>query len=221
MTTAAPAIITKSSFTLTDRLRIQQDFIRRGDYLKIGKLTCIVWEGQRSTRGFSQDKDLAQSAFGQWKRKAWASCTLDWLNHRNAPILAVSRDRNDLLLPFRMNRLPDIPDPRWRGFEKAPDASCTKPEIPRIAQLFAGCPVVGDRACGTIKDRISGKTFLIFQPLTELQVLCGRGRDSGFGRISCMTDPATRLHAALLVNTDPDNEGSYEAYFVGGSFHAG
>jgi hypothetical protein len=224
MATAAPSIVTKGSFTLTDRLKIQQDFIRRGEYTKIGKLTCIVWEGQRSSVGMSQSRDLgsgAFSGFGQWKRKTWASCTLDWLNHHNAPILAVSRDRNDLLLPFRMNKLPDIPDPRWKGFTKAPGADCTNPEVPRIPQLFAGCPVVGDRACGQIKDRISGKTYLIFQPLLELQVLCGRGKDSGFGRISCMTDPATRLHAALLVMIEPDSEGSYEAYFVGGSFHAG
>jgi hypothetical protein len=223
MSAAAPAIVTKPTFTLTDRLRVQQDLIRRQDYTKIGKLTCIVWEGQRSARGFSQDKDLAAHAFGQWKRKAWASCTLDWLNHRNAPILAVSRDRNDLLLPFKMDRLPDIPDPRWKGFpiHAVPEANCTKPEVPRIPQLFAGCPVVGDRACGTIADRISGKTYLIFQPLTELQVLCGRGKDSGFGRITCMTDPADRTHAALLVMTEPDDEGKYEAYFVGGSFHAG
>jgi hypothetical protein len=214
-------VITGAPFTLTDRLRIQQECIRRGDYVKIGKLTCVVWEGQKSTAGFSQDKDIAGSAFGQWKRKTWAGCTLDWLNHHNAPILAVSRDRNDLLLPFRMNRLPDIPDPRWTGFEKAPASDCTKPEIPRIEQKFAGCPVVGDRACGQIKDRMSGKTYLIFQPLLELQLLCGRGKDSGFGKITWMTCPATRLHGALLVNYEPDSVGTYEAYFVGGSFHAG
>jgi hypothetical protein len=217
----APAIITTSPFTLTDRLRIQQDYIRRREYVAIGKLTSVVWEGQRSARGLSQDKDLAAYAFGQWKRKAWAACTLDWLHYKKAPILAISRDRNDLLLPFKMNALPDIPDPRWTGFTKAPDADCTNPLVPRIPQLFAGCPVVGDRACGTIKDRISGKTYLIFQPLSELQVLCGRGLDSGFGRITCMTDPATHLHAALLVNCEPDSEKKYEAYFVGGSFHAG
>jgi hypothetical protein len=221
MGAAAPSIITKPTFTLTDRIRVQQEHIRNRNYTQIGKLTCIVWEGQKSSKGFSQENDGLSSAFGQWKRKTWASCTLDWLNHRNAPILAISRDRNDLLMPFKMNALPPIPDPRWKGFAKAPDADCTKPEIPRIAQLFAGCPVVGDRACGTIKDRISGKTFLIFQPLTELQVLCGRGKDSGFGRITCMTDPADHTHAALLVQIEPDSEGKYEAYFVGGSFHAG
>jgi hypothetical protein len=219
-TAVAPGIITNSTFTLTDRIRIQQEHIRTRNYTQIGKLTCIVWEGQKSTRGFSQENDVSD-AFGKWKRKTWASCTLDWLNHRNAPIIAVSRDRNDLLLPFRMDRLPDIPDPRWKGFTTAPAADCTKPEIPRIPQLFAGCPVVGDRACGRITDRVSGKTFLIFRPLTEMQVMCGRGKDSGFGRISCMTDPADRTMAALLVMIEPDNEGKHEAYFVGGSFHAG
>jgi hypothetical protein len=217
-------IITGNPFTLTDRIKIQQELIRKGDYIKIGKLTCAVWEGQRSSVGMSQSKDLGQglnAGFGKWKRKTWASCTLDWLTHLNAPILAVSRDRNNLLLPFKLNALPDIPDPRWQGFATAPAADCRKPEVPRIPQLFAGCPVVGDRACGQIKDRVSGKTYLIFQPLSELQVMCGRGKDSGFGRISCVTCPADRTHSALLVEIHPDNEGKHEAYFVGGSFHAG
>lgn len=219
------AIVTGNPFTLTDRIKIQQDMIRQGNYQKIGKLTCAVWEGQRDTRGMSQSKDIGSgmmAGFGQWKRKTWASCTLDWLSHKNAPILAVSRDRNNLLLPFKLNALPDIPDPRWPGFAVAPAANAKNPDIPRIAQLFAGCPVVGDRACGQIKDRISGKTYLIFQPLTELQVMCGGGlKESGFGRITCMTCPSDRTHAALLVEIHPDSEGKYEAYFVGGSFHAG
>src|SRR5271157_5999684 len=98
-------IITSAPFTLTDRLKIQQDMIRRGDYTKIGKLTCIVWEGQKDTRGLSQDRELGRgmlAGFGLFKRKLWNGCTLDWLNHNNAPILAVGRDRNDLLLPFKM-----------------------------------------------------------------------------------------------------------------------
>src|SRR5271156_1438113 len=223
MPNRSASIVTSSPFTLTDRLRIQQDYIRRGEYTKIGKLTCIVWEGQRDTRGLSQENDLGRgmmAGFGKMKRKLWNSCTLDWLNHNRAPIIAVSRDRNDLLLPFKMDALPDIPDPRWMGFKTAPAADCKKPEIPRIPQLFAGCPVVGDRACGTIKDRVSGKTYLIFQPLLELQVMCGAraGKDSGFGRIRWVTCPATRLHGALLVEIHPDSEGKYEAYFVGGSF---
>jgi hypothetical protein len=218
---SAPALIVKGGITLTDRIRIQQQRIQNREYLQIGKLTCVVWEGQRSTVGMSQSKSPGLDAFSKWQRKTWCSMTLDWLNHRNAPILAISRDRNDLLLPFRLTALPDIPDPRWAGPEVAPPPEAKGTEIPRIAQLFAGCPVVGDRACGRIKDRISGKTYLIFQPLTELQILCGKGKDSGFGRIRCMTDPAEHTHSALLVNPEEGNDGTFEAYFVGGSFHAG
>jgi hypothetical protein len=218
---ASPAIITKPTFTLTDRIKVQQERLQNRDYTTIGKLTAVVWEAQRSTQGFSQDRSPGLGAFGKWQRKTWASMTLDYLTHKNAPILAISRDRNDLLLPFGLAALPDIPDPRWAGFKEAPAAECTNANVPRIKQLFAGCPVVGDRACGTIKDRISGKTYLIFQPLTELQVMCGRGQESGFGRITCMRDPADGTAAALLVNCEPRPGGSFEAYFVGGSFHAG
>lgn len=220
MGTAAPAIITKPTFTLTDRIRIQQERIQNRDYTRIGLLTCVVWEAQRSTAGSSQSNPIP-GVFSKWQRKTWCSMTLDWLSHKNAPILAISRDRNDLLIPFKLPPLPDIPDPRWTGHKTAPAADSKGDTIPRIAQLLAGCPVVGDRACGTIKDRISGKTFLIFQPLTELQVMCGGGKESGFGRIRCATDPADRTHSALLVNIEPDSEGRLEAYFVGGSFHAG
>jgi hypothetical protein len=220
---ASAAVIIKSTVTLTDRLRIQQERIRNREYKPIGKLTCVVWEGQRSAYGLSQDRAPGLDAFGKWKRKAWSSITLDWLNHTNAPILAVSLDRNDLLLPFKLAPLPQIPDPRWMGFkvEDVPDAGCADAKVPRIPQPFAGCPVVGDRACGQITDRVSGKTFLIFQPLTELQVLCGKGKESGFGRIKFCTDPVDHTHGALLVNTEPDSEGMSEAYFVGGMFHAG
>jgi hypothetical protein len=218
---ASAAVIVKQSFTLTDRIRVQQQRIQNREYANIGRLTCIVWEGQRSSVGMSQDRGPGLDAFGKWQRKAWCATTLDYLTHKNAPVLAISRDRNDLLLPFGLPRLPDIPDPRWMGHKVAPAADCTKDTVPRIPQPFAGCPVVGDRACGTIRDRISGKSFLIFQPLTELQVMCGGGKESGFGRIRCATDPADRTHSALLVQTEPRSDGSYEAYFVGGSFHAG
>jgi hypothetical protein len=217
---AAPSIITKPTFTLTDRIHIQQRRIQDREYRRIGKLTAIVWEAQRSTAGSSQANPVP-GAFTKWQRKTWASMTLDWLSHRDAPILAISHDRNDLLLPFRLPALPDIPDPRWAGHKIAPAADSKTDQVPRIAQLLAGCPVVGDRACGRITDRISGKMYLIFRPLTELQVMCGGGKDSGFGRILCCTDPADRTQAALLINAEPDRDGSMEAYFVGGSFHAG
>jgi hypothetical protein len=220
MGAAAPAIITSPTVTLTDRIRIQQQRIQSGDFVRIGKLTCVVCETQRSTVGASQN-DALPGMFSKWQRKTWAAMTLDWLTHTNAPILAISRDRHDLLIPFRLPALPDIPDPRWNGNKIAPAADSKIDTVPRIPQVLAGCPVVGDRVCGTIKDRVSGKTYAIFRPITELQVMCGGGKESGFGRIKCGTDPADRTVAALLINIEPARDGSMEAYFVGGSFHAG
>lgn len=226
---AAPAVhIPKSHWTLTGRLKIQQERIRDRQYQKIARLTTIVMEKQMSTRGISQARRFdrcsnptevkRQFAAGQlseqmlpldsWQSMAWVNMTLDWLGHRDAPLLAISLDRNDLLLPNGLTPLPNIPDPTF-----VPKAAA---EIaPRIPQKLE------DRACGRIRDRISGKTYLIFQPLTELQVMCGGGKESGFGRIRCVTDPADGTHAALLINQEPDNEGRMEAYFVGGSFLAG
>lgn len=220
---ATAALITKPTFTLADRLRIQQDRIRNMEYTKIGKLTTVVMERQISTRGMSQsqprwanpeqakiherDKNF-QPPFSEWQANAWVQLTLDWLHHRNGPLLAISRDRNDLLLPFGMNPLPDIPDPIWIP-KLAGDTA------PRIEQNLEA------RACGQIRDR-RGRMFLIFQPLTELCVCIGSGKDSGFGKIKCMTDPADCTHSALLVDPHPiDRDGRMQAHFVGGSFQAG
>jgi hypothetical protein len=220
-------IITTSGITLTDRIRIQQQRIRDREYTRIGRLTTVVMERQLPTAGISQSsprwanaeqrKQFEQAPanakpfhapFSEWQSVNWVNLTLDWLGHKTAPILAISMDRNDLLLPLGLTPLPKIPDPLWIP-RKADDIA------PRVEQKLES------RACGTIKDRISGKTYAIFQPLTELQVMCGGGKDSGFGRIKCATDPADHTHAALLVNIEPESDGSLEAYFVGGAFHAG
>jgi hypothetical protein len=218
---AAPAIIVNGGISITDRIKIQQERIRNREYIPIGRLTTVVWEGQRSAEGFSQEHAPLDS-FTKWQRTAWCGITLDWLTHRNAPILAISRDRNDLLLPYGLTALPDIPDPRFNGFAVAPAANCKDAPIPRIKQVFAGCPVVGDRACGRIQNRVDNKWYLIFSPLSEAQIMCGHGKDSGMGRIRFGKDPADkRTHAALLVNEAQANDGTYEAYFLGGSFFAG
>ena len=78
---SSAAVITKPTFTLTDRIRIQQERIRNREYLQIGKLTCVVWEGQRSTVGMSQSKSPGLDAFSKWQRKTWCSMTLDWISY--------------------------------------------------------------------------------------------------------------------------------------------
>ena len=89
-----------------------------------------------------------------------------------------------------------------------------------IGNRIGTAKVTTERACGQIRDR-KGKIFLVIQPLTELSVAIGAGRDSGFGKIKCVTHPADHLHTSLLVHPTPDKNGFMEAYIPSGSFHAG
>src|SRR5437899_3268151 len=98
---AAGAILTRASFKLADRLKIQQDRVRDREYTVIGRLTAVVFEGQRNIKGLSQSRAV-RSDFSPMQTKLWCSITLDWLTHKNAPLIALSRDRQDLLLPLGM-----------------------------------------------------------------------------------------------------------------------
>jgi hypothetical protein len=200
---SAAAVLTKSVFTLADRLRIQQERSRDKQYIPIGRLTAVVFEGPRDIRGLSQ-AHAEQSDFSRKQTLLWCSITLDWLTHKNAPVLAVSSDRQDLLLPLGMTPLPDLPDPRWRP-KYAGDIA------PRIPQLLTGCPVVGDRVRDKITDR-KGRVYGVIHPITELSVMCGQG----FLRIRGQVDPVDGTHPALLI--DDSNPEKLRGYFVGGKF---
>jgi hypothetical protein len=219
---SAPSVITKPTFTLADRLRIQQERVRDRDYITVGRLTSVLFEAQRDTSGLSQARkryaNLEQSKhvsdamapFSEKQTVLWCSITLDWLTHKNAPIIAVSRDRQDLLLPLGMVPLPDIPDPRW--------VPKTAGEIaPRIPQRLTGCPVVGDR----VRDKITardGRVYGVLHPIVELQIMLA-GVQGGFGRIRGLVDPADGTHLALLIDdSEPKN---LRGFFVGGRFQLG
>ena len=220
----ATAVITKPVFTLADRLKIQQSTARDRQYIVIGKLTSVVFEAQRSTVGFSQSRARWHNSrqarelkdqpglhpFSEAQAKLWASVTLDWLSHTNAPVLAISRDQKDLLLPMGMTPLPKIPDPRW--VPKKANEVCR-----RIPQLLVGCPVVGDR----VRDKITardGRVYGVIHPILELCVMLG-GKLGGFARIRGGVDPADGTHLSLLI--DDSNPEHLEAYFVGGRFQLG
>jgi len=219
---ATAALITKPVFTLADRLRIQQATARDKQYVVIGRLTSVVFEAQRSTRGLSQSRPRyhnsdqahmvsdAMKPFSQKQAELWASITLDWLSHKNAPIIAISRDQRDLLLPNGMTPLPDIPDPRWVA--KSATDIC-----PRIPQLLVGCPVVGDRVRDMIKGR-DGHMYGVIHPVVELCVMVSGGQ-GGFARIRGSVDPADGTHLSLLI--DDSNPEQLQAYFVGGRFQLG
>lgn len=219
---SAAAVITRPTFTLADRLRIQQNTARDKNYIVVGRLTSVLFEAQRNISGYSQSRPRyankeqikhvsdAMKPFSSAQAKLWSSITLDWLTHKNAPILAVSRDQRDLLLPNGLTPLPAIPDPRWMPKSATEIA-------PRIPQRLTGCPVVGDRVTDKIKDR-TGKLYGVIHPVIELCVMLS-GMQGGFGRIRGGVDPADGTHLALLI--DDSNPEQMQAYFVGGKFQFG
>jgi hypothetical protein len=225
-TAQAPAIITRPTFTLADRIKTQLETIRERRYIIIGRLSCVHYEGQRDLKGFSQarpryfnraqEKEISTNCpkmapFSLEQLILWSSLTLDWLSHKNAPVLAISHDRQDLLFPFGLTPLPAIPDPRWMP-KSANDIA------PRIPQLLTGCPVVGDR----VRDKITardGRVYGILHPIVELSVVLGAGFQGGFGRIRGGVDRADGTHLALLL--DDSNPDAVMGYFVGGKFQFG
>lgn len=235
MSTAAASIITKPTFTLADRLKIQADCIRAKNYIVVGRLTSVVFEAQRNLSGFSQSRpsyanarqaELTQEAlkpFSPAQRKLWSSITLDWLGYKNSPILAISRDQQDLLLPQGLTPLPPIPDPRWaptHAQQNCPRSllkGCEHCVSPRIAQKLVGCPVVGDRVRDMIKDR-EGKTWGVIHPVIEMCVMLSGGQ-GGFGRIRGAVNPADGTHLALLL--DDSNPEQLQGAFAGGRFQFG
>ena len=217
-------LITKSTFKVADRIKIQNETVRDKRYTIIGRLTSVVFEGQRNISGLSQSSARYHSAeqrrqmannpamqpFSEKQTVLWASITLDWLTHKNAPVIAISQDRQDILLPMGMPPLPDIPDPRW--------SPKTAGEVaPRIPQLLTGCPVVGDRIRDKITDR-AGRVYGVLHPITELCVMLG-GSQGGFAKIKGGVDPSDGTHLALLI--DDSNPHQFQANFVGGKFHFG
>lgn len=203
-------------------MKFQREAIRDRKYRIIGRLTAILFEGQRSTKGLSQARpnyanknqegNLPASLvpFSVKQSMLWSSLTLDWLTHKNAPIIALSNDQQNLLLPNGMIPLPDIPDPRWTP-KKAGEIA------PRIPQLLTGCPVVGDRVRDKITDR-SGRTYGVLHPIVHLQVML-LGASGTFARIKCTVDPETGNHMALLL--DDSNPENMQGYFVEGKFQFG
>ncbi len=235
-TVTAPTVIVQPGFKLADRIKIQQEIVQQKQYIHVGRLTAIVFEGQRSTTGLSQSRARYANSrqikalkdqpgmhpFSERQAVLWSSITLDWLNHKNAPVLAISRDQQDMLLPAGMTPLPWIPDPTWvpshaqHACPKSTKDGCGGCVPPRIPQRLVGCPVVGDR----VRDKITardGHVFGVIYPILECCVLLG-GAQGGFGRIRGAVGP-DGTHLSLLI--DDSNPERLEAYFVGGRFTFG
>ena len=234
---ASAHVIVTSSFKLADRIKIQLETLRAKRYTVIGRLTTIVFEAQRSTSGYSQSQARWHNARQAKELKnqpglhpmsergavLWSGISLDYLHHSNAPLIAISHDQQDLLLPNGLNPLPAIPDPRWvpshaqHSCPKSTKNGCKGCVPPRIPQLLVGCPVVGDR----VRDKITardGHVYGVIHPVRELCVVQG-GSQGAFGKIRSVANPLDGTHLSLLL--DDQNPEQMEGYFVGGRFQLG
>lgn len=224
----ATTLITKPTFTLIERLRIQQQRIREKDYIPIGRLTAVLFEAQRDISGFSQSRPRYVNAmpgtlpdalkpFSEKQNVLWQSTTLDWLDYKRSPLIAQSRDHKDLLLPHGLTPLPDIPDPRWvpaHALSVCPRGKdgCSRCVAPRIPQRLTGCPIVGDRVRDKITSR-NGHVFGVLHPVIDLCVMVnGPDGFAHFTHIRGRVDQADGTHMALLIDDE------MHGFFVGGTF---
>jgi hypothetical protein len=197
MATAA-AIITRPTFTLADRLKIQRQRSRAGDFIVLGTMMTIVFEASKGVRG---------PAAAVTNRMG---LNLDWMSH--GPRIALSTDHYDLLLPDPLPPLPKMRDPNWiptprYAPEDSPQRGTGLPPImdgPMVEQSFF------ERANGRINDA-DGRLFLVFCPVAQIALM--PRSQACFHIIAASFDPADRTDMALLINPD-----SKRAYFVGGRF---
>lgn len=238
----APSIIAGNNFRLADRIKIQCQRIREKDYTKFGRITAIHWEAPRDITGLSQSRPRytndnqarliteaveqgtlsraladAMKPFSEKQNILWQSTTFDWLDQKRGPIIALSRDKRDWLLPEGLPPLPPIPDPRFvptHAYQHClvSKEGCAGCVAPRIPQLLTGCPIVGDRVQHRITSH-SGYTMGVIHPILELSVVAWAPDGTGhFMRLRGSQDNVDLLRPALLMD-DFDR-----AFFVGGVF---
>lgn len=225
----APSVVANPSFTVADRIKIQQQTIREKAYISIGRLLSVIFEGPRDISGLSQSrpryKEARQAAFisdamkpfSETQAKLFASISLDFLTYKQGPLIAISRDKKDLLLPHGLGALPKIPDPRWtpdHAFAACPNSKdgCRGCVAPRIAQRLTGCPVVGDR----VRDKVTardGRTYGVIHPVNQLMLFLLHGQGHFF-KIGGYPD-SDGSHLTLMIDDDMNG------YFVGGRFQFG
>jgi hypothetical protein len=225
----SPAMIAKPDFTVAQRIEVQKQTIRDRNYIPVGRLLSVIFEGPRDISGLSQSRPRyahanqasslsdAMTPFSEMQARLFASISLDFLTYTQAPVFAVSRDRRDLLLPQGLGELPPIPDPRWtptHAFAACPNSKdgCQGCVAPRIPQLLTGCPVVGDR----VRDRITardGRMYGVISPVNQLMLFLLHGQGHFF-KIGGYPD-SDGSHLTLLIDDE------MHGYLVGGRFQFG
>jgi hypothetical protein len=181
-------------FSSADVLRIQEERIKESKYKRLGRVVWISMELQLDHKPTPAEV-LTMGRF-------------DWQD--SGPLLAMSLDHADILLPDGISPLPNIPDPLW--VPKVP----TQEQLENPKWQAANAPMIKqswlDRPCSTFG---SGKeTWVVYQPI--LQVWFRPFGVPTYAHVSCKPQPWTGQRTALLIQPETG-----KAHFYGGTFEIG
>jgi hypothetical protein len=169
-------------------IKAQQQLIRTGQYVRIGRLDVLCFEYTANSN--PKMKVLGQQRNAQG-RPAWPGIHLDWLNQ--GPEVALT-EAGVLLPSYPFPLPPPSPDPTWIYSEATPS-----PKL--VPQLIT------DRAM-----RIKGTNFLIIQPVVELNWVLETAQPGHARREKHLVGPDfDGLHMAFIY--DPDAQ---TGHLVGG-----
>jgi hypothetical protein len=171
-------------------LKIHRERSRTQEYITLGRVVWICLEVTlpEGTKVSPRDRLLLGK--------------LDYMN--SGPLLAVSKDHQDLLLPYGALPFPDVPDPLWEKpmptAAQLADPNWRAPQAPMIRQSMT------ERAAGlyTTDDK---EQWVIFQPVLEIWYRLFN--QPAYAVAKCR--PFIDTRTALMINPE-----TCEAFFYGG-----
>jgi hypothetical protein len=188
-----------TEFEFSSVQQIQEQRIRTQEYKPLGRVVWISMELQ-----LDHQPSMAEKFF---------QGRFDFQDQ--GPLVAISKDFADLLLPDGVRPLPDIPDPTWvpPAFKQPtkeqladPKWKPTPPVPPMVKQSWL------DRPCHQFG---AGKeVWVVYQPIIEVWF-----RPFGvatYAHVRCKPTAWTGKRTALLVQPDTG-----KAHFYGGVFEIG
>jgi len=188
-----------TEFEFSSVQRIQEQRIQTQDYKALGRAVWISMELQ-----LDHPPSVAEKFF---------QGRFDFQDQ--GPLLAISKDFADLLLPDGIRPLPDIPDPTWipPAFKQPTAEQLADPKWkpaaitpPMVKQSWL------DRPCSTFG---AGKeVWIVYQPI--IQVWFRPFGVATYAHVTCKPTAWTGKRTALLVQPETG-----KAHFYGGVFEIG
>lgn len=191
---APPGISMGAQFSLDDVIKIHRERKRTREFEELGRIVWIGLEIQtKPGETLSSVERILRSK-------------IDYMSV--GPMLALSLDKRDLLLPQDVVPFPDIPDPTWAppmARQEEIEAKDWKPTTPPLVHQS-----LTERA--TAKYENADGVWVIFQPVTEIWFRPLRAPI--YAAVRCV--PFNDTRTALMINV-----ATAEAFFYGGRFEVG